>query len=57
MPFPNPLLRKFVEKTTEKSFDKGILWGAVSGMFVTRLFEKDKYKKLEAKYYALLRKS
>lgn len=47
----NPLLRSFVEKVTEKSFDKGLLWGAVSGISVTRLFEKDKYKKLESKYY------
>lgn len=52
----NPLLRAFVEKATEKSFDKGLLWGAVSGIFVARLFEKDKYKKLESKYYDVSRR-
>jgi hypothetical protein len=47
----NPLLRIFVEKVTEKSFDKGLLWGISSGVFVTHLYTQDKYKKLERKYY------
>jgi hypothetical protein len=51
MVFPNPLIRSFVEKVTEKSFDKGLLWGVVTGVFVTRLYEKDRYQKLEKKYY------
>ena len=51
MPFPNPLLRKFVEQVTEKSFDKGLLWGVGTGVMVTRLYEKERYKNLESKYY------
>jgi hypothetical protein len=47
----NPLLRTFVEKITEKSFEKGLFWGIGAGVFVTHLYKKDHYKKLETKYY------
>jgi hypothetical protein len=51
MPFPNPLLRKFVENVTEKSFHKGLFWGVLSGVMVTHFYTEDKYRKLESKYY------
>lgn len=51
MPFPNPLLRRFLEKVTEKSFDQGLLWGVGTGVFVTHFYQEDRYKKLESKYY------
>lgn len=51
------LLRKFVEKVTEKSFDQGLLWGVTTGVFITHLYTHDRYKKLQAKYYAELRKT
>jgi len=47
----SPLLRTFVEKVTEKSFDKGLLWGISAGVFVMHLYTQDKYRKLESKYY------
>ncbi len=53
MPFPNPLLRSFVEKATEKSFDKGLLWGVFAGVMVTHFYKEDQYKKLQSKYYGL----
>jgi len=49
MRFPNPLIRPFVEKVTEKSFDKGLLWGIVTGVFVTHLYYKDHFIKLNSK--------
>jgi hypothetical protein len=55
MPFPNPLLRRFVQQATEKSFDKGVLWGICTGVLVTHLFEEDKYRKLQTKYVTLRR--
>jgi hypothetical protein len=51
MPFPNPLLRPFVEKVTEKSFDKGLFWGIFAGVMVTHFYKEDQYKKLQTKYY------
>lgn len=51
MHLPNPLLRTFVEKATEKSFDKGLLWGVVAGVFTTHFYKEDRYRKLESKYY------
>ncbi len=53
----NPLLRRFIEKTTEKAFNKGLLWGSLAGVFVTHLFKDDQYKKLQHKYYDLKYKS
>jgi hypothetical protein len=53
MPFPNPLLRRFVEIATEKSFDKGLFWGVFTGVMVTHFYKEDKYKKLESKYYGV----
>jgi hypothetical protein len=50
MRFPNPLIRPFVEKVTEKSFDKGLLWGTILGVFVTHLYYKDHFIKLESTY-------
>jgi hypothetical protein len=47
----SPLLRRFVEKVTEKSFDQGLLWGVSAGVFVTHFYKEDRYKKLESKYY------
>ncbi len=47
----NPLLRRFVEKVTEKSFDQGLLWGVASGVFVTHFYKEDQYRKLLTKYY------
>jgi hypothetical protein len=55
MPRPSPLLRSFVKKITEKSFDKGLRWGIVSGVFVSHLYYTDKLNKLEDKYYAMKR--
>lgn len=55
MPFPNALLRKFVEQATEKSFDKGFFWGVSTGVFVTHFIKEDSYKKLETKYFRLRR--
>lgn len=57
MPFPNPLIRHFLERTTEKAFDKGLLWGTMTGVFVTHFYKEDQYKKLETKYYDLKYKS
>jgi len=53
MHIPNPLLRAFVEKTTEKAFDKGLLWGTATGVFVTHFYKEDHYMKLQRKYYDL----
>lgn len=53
MHLPNPLLRTFVEKATEKSFDKGLLWGIFAGAMVTHFYKEDQYKKLQTKYYTL----
>jgi hypothetical protein len=53
----NPLLRKFVERATEKSFDKGLLWGSCLGAFVTHFYKEDQYKKLQKRYYALKEKT
>lgn len=47
----NPLLRRFVEKATEKSFDQGLLWGIATGVFVTHFYKEDQYRKLLTKYY------
>jgi hypothetical protein len=47
----NPLLRSFVEKVTEKSFDKGLFWGSSAGVFASHLYYKDKLKRMESKYY------
>jgi len=47
MPYPNPLLRRFVKKITEKSFDQGLFWGSCAGVFVTHLYYKDKFYKLQ----------
>ena len=47
----NPLLRRFVEKVTEKSFDQGLFWGVASGVFVTHFYKEDQYRKLLTKYY------
>jgi hypothetical protein len=49
----NPLLRSFVEKVTEKSFDKGLFWGIFTGTMVTHFYKEDQYKKLQVKYYCL----
>lgn len=49
----NPLLRSFIEKTTEKSFDKGLLWGTVVGVFITHLYKEDQYRKLQSKHYKM----
>jgi hypothetical protein len=49
MPFPNPLLRKFVETATEKAFDKGLFWGSAAGVFMSHLYYKDKLQKLRAR--------
>jgi hypothetical protein len=46
----NPLLRRFVEKVTEKSFDQGLLWGVATGVFVTHFYKEDQYRKLLTKY-------
>jgi hypothetical protein len=51
MPFPNPLLRRFIEKITEKSFDQGLFWGCCTGVFATHFYKEDRYRKLESKYY------
>ena len=53
MHLPNPLLRNFVEKATEKSFDKGLFWGIIAGTMVTHFYKEDQYKKLQTKYYGL----
>jgi hypothetical protein len=53
MVFPNPLLRRFVQRATENSFDKGILWGICTGVLVTHFYKEDKYRKLESKYFKL----
>ncbi len=57
MSISNPLLRKFVERATEKSFDKGLLWGTCAGCLLTHFYKEDKYKKLQVRYYSLKEKS
>lgn len=52
----NPLLRTFVEKVTEKSFEKGLFWGIGAGVFVTHFYKEDRYRKLESNYYAVKRR-
>jgi hypothetical protein len=47
------LTRSFVEKATEKSFDKGLFWGVFAGTMVTHFYKEDQYKKLQVKYYSL----
>ena len=51
--FPNPLLRTFIEKVAEKSFDKGLFWGIFVGVMVTHFYKEDHYKKLQGNYYRL----
>lgn len=52
----NPLIRNFVEKATEKSFDRGLFWGVVTGVFTTHFYKEDQYRKLQTKYYTLKEK-
>ena len=52
----NPLIRTFVKKVTDKSFDQGFVWGIGTGVFVTHLYMQDKYKKLESKYSTIKHK-
>lgn len=44
MRFPSSLLRRLVESSTEKAFDRGMFWGVSAGVFVTHLYYQDKMK-------------
>jgi hypothetical protein len=52
----HPLIRSFIEKATQKSFDKGLLWGIGLGTFVTHFYKEDQYMKLQKEYYSLKEK-
>jgi hypothetical protein len=45
MRFPTSLLRRLVESSTEKAFDRGIFWGIGGGVFLTHLYYQDRMKK------------
>ncbi len=51
------MVRTFIKKATEKSFEKGLLWGIfagyLSGCVTIYAFHSYEYTELQRKYYSL----